>query len=120
MTNSGRGSPHAFSGRGRSWRSGGSSPSPRGRGRGFYDHGSAHQEREHFYIKSMVKDPWRKLKPIVGRIVVPRTGPGSWLPKSLTAKKAKIGESGNEFNSQSSLAECLALSFEEAINDANA
>lgn len=62
-----------------------------------------------------MKDPWRKLKPIVGKLVR-ISGPGSWLPKSIAApKRAKVIESGSK--SQLSLAESLALSLEEAIDD---
>ncbi|KAJ0970989.1 hypothetical protein J5N97_018948 [Dioscorea zingiberensis] len=73
--------------------------------------------RQPSYDKSMVADPWQNLKPVVGNILVPLAGPDFWLPKSLTAKKAKVSESGIESNSQSSLAEYLALSLEEAVND---
>ncbi|KAJ6824931.1 DNA-directed RNA polymerase II subunit rpb1 isoform X2 [Iris pallida] len=108
-SNSGRGS------RGRSY--GGSS----GRGRGGYGN-----EHEHFYIKAMVKDPWRKLKPVVGNILVPMGGSGSWLPRSIVGsgtKRVKFGESGSGAGlggsklKTMSLAECLALSIEEAGDD---
>ncbi|KAM0935236.1 putative protein SICKLE [Dioscorea sansibarensis] len=81
---------------------------------------SARQETEQLYNKSMLEDPWQNLKPIVGNILVPLAGPDFWLPKSLMAKKAEVVESGTETsnNSQSSLAEYLALSLEEAINNA--
>ncbi|KAG0462250.1 hypothetical protein HPP92_020726 [Vanilla planifolia] len=108
-----RGSPHSHS-RGRSWRYRGANPSPGG-GRRFHnkDSGSGRKELDHLYVKSMVKDPWRKLKPVVGNILVPitETGPVSWLPKSISAKKAKVAE---PIKSKQNLAEYLAMAFEEA------
>ncbi|XP_039122435.1 protein SICKLE [Dioscorea cayenensis subsp. rotundata] len=82
---------------------------------------SAQQETGQLYNKSMLVDPWQNLKPVVGNILVPLAGPDFWLPKSLQAKKAKVVESGTETSNnshQSSLAEYLALSLEEAINNA--
>ncbi|KAH7687052.1 hypothetical protein IHE45_04G144400 [Dioscorea alata] len=124
---SGRGrNPMGYSGRGRFHSIHESrhtnSPSPGwshgGRGPGG---SSAQQETEQLYNKSMLVDPWQNLKPVVGNILVPLAGPDFWLPKSLQAKKAKVVESGTETSNnshQSSLAEYLALSLEEAINDA--
>lgn len=144
MNNSGRGSPMNYSGRGNYWQSGSASPGQgRGRGGRGYGQGSSHQRIEKSY-KAMLKDPWRKLKPVIGSILVPlatnwlpksvavkkvkmeesasqvKSEPShtEWLSKSLSVKKAKTEESGSQVNSQSSLAECLALSFQETINEA--
>ncbi|XP_042509286.1 protein SICKLE-like, partial [Macadamia integrifolia] len=95
-----------------------------GRGRGFHTVVSARERPDMFYNKTMVEDPWRLLTPVVrssGLQVNARHTSGSlrsWLPKSIGLKKARGLEAGNEFDSQSSLAECLAASFEEAVNDA--
>lgn len=116
MNNSGRGSPMNYSGRGNYWQSGSGSPGHgRGRGGRGYGQGSSHQRIEKSY-KAMLKDPWRKLKPVIGSILVPLAT--NWLPKSVAAKKAKMEDSGSQVSSQSSLAECLALSFQETINEA--
>ena len=58
----------------------------------------------------MVKDPWRKLKPIVGDITKPR----NWL---LDSKKVKVAESGSKFSF--SKTGCLAqfLADEEAASE---
>ncbi|PKA52425.1 hypothetical protein AXF42_Ash021179 [Apostasia shenzhenica] len=106
-----RGSPQSHSGRCRNSQL---------RGRGRYhkqNFGLGRLEMEHLEIKSMVKDPWRKLKPVVGDILVPLLPEGSWLPKSISTKKAKVVESGTNTKTAQSLAEYLALSFEEAVND---
>ncbi|XP_042520550.1 protein SICKLE-like isoform X1 [Macadamia integrifolia] len=115
---SGRGSNHKFS----------NSPSfgsgrGGGRGRGLHAIASAHEKPYMFYNKTMLEDPWRLLTPVVRISVLPvstqhtHDSPRSWLPNSLL-KKARDSEAVNESNSQSSLAECLAASFEEAVNDA--
>ncbi|CAN6460112.1 unnamed protein product [Victoria cruziana] len=77
-----------------------------------------------FYHKSMMEDPWKGLVPIVGRLleseplsnVATPDSLKSWLPKSVAAKKVKIADDSFELNSQSSIAECLALSFEDAVS----
>ncbi|PKU77445.1 uncharacterized protein LOC110112287 isoform X1 [Dendrobium catenatum] len=118
-----RGSPHSHSS-GRGWQYRGGSPSPGwsgGRGRGGYHrikgYGLGRQQLDSFYVKSMVKDPWRKLKPVIGNILVPLSGPQSWLPKSISAKKVKVDETVGDIKPKQNLAEFLALAFEEAIND---
>nr|XP_010932821.1 LOW QUALITY PROTEIN: protein SICKLE-like [Elaeis guineensis] len=107
-----RGSPHSNSGRGKGGRfSGYHSPRwTRGQGSGSYRTGSDRQEIDHYYHKSMVKDPWRKLKPIVGDITKPR----NWL---LDSKKVKVAESGSKFSF--SKTGCLAqfLADEEAASE---
>ncbi|XP_026664721.2 uncharacterized protein LOC103718239 isoform X2 [Phoenix dactylifera] len=107
-----RGSPHSNSGRGRGGRfSGNRSPQwTGGRGYSSYCTGSGRQEIDHYYLKSMVKDPWRKLNPIVGDITKPR----NW---SLDSKKAEVAERGNEYGF--SKTGCLAqfLADEEAASE---
>lgn len=70
-----------------------------------------------FASKSMVKDPWRKLKPIVGNILVPLSQPLSWLPASIAAKKAKVAETSAVTKPKQNLAEFLALAFEESVSN---
>lgn len=115
-------SPPFHSGRGRGgWQFRGTGSSPRpdqsgGRGCNFkHLRCSAPRDPQHFY-KSVMKDPWRKLKPVIGSILVPRSGSRSWLPQSIaSSQKAKVVESSSK--QQLSLAESLALSLEEAAND---
>lgn len=121
----GRGSPKTNSGRG-SCRGSNNFPSPgsgrtNGRGRGSHAVISAKEQPGRFYRKSMVEDPWRFLKPVV-RISVPITKDlrtpdtlKSWLPKSLSMKKAKISEVAAGFCYQTSLADCLSGAVEEAV-----
>ncbi|XP_043711740.1 protein SICKLE-like isoform X2 [Telopea speciosissima] len=115
---SGRGSSHQFS----NSRSPGSGRGG-GRGRGFHTVVSARERPDMFYNKTMVEDPWRLLTPVVrssGVQVNAQHTPGSlksWLPKTVGLKKARVSEAVDDFNSQSSLAECLASAFEEAVND---
>lgn len=117
-----RGSPHSHSS-GRGWQYRGGSPSPGwsgGRGRGGYhnkSYGLGRQQLDSFYVKSMVKDPWRKLKPVIGNILVPLPVPQSWLPKSIAAKKVKVAEVVNDIKPKQNLAEFLALAFEETISN---
>ncbi|KAF8406098.1 hypothetical protein HHK36_008178 [Tetracentron sinense] len=95
-----------------------------GRGQGFHANVSARERPEMFYTKSMVEDPWRLLKPVIRSLVVPAQSLNtpnslrSWLSKSVSMKKTRISEAANDFSSQSSLAECLASSFEETVKDA--
>lgn len=115
MSNPGmRGSPQSNSGRGKGGRFSGYS-GPRQAGgweRGFYRTASGQQEIEHYYLKSMVEDPWRGLEPIVGDITKPKNWP-------LGSKKAKAAESGNKvnFSQTGCLAQLLAESFEEAVGE---
>ncbi|KAF8411357.1 hypothetical protein HHK36_003906 [Tetracentron sinense] len=115
------GSPSPSSGRGRGSRfsnsPGSGSGRGGGRGRGFHAFFSGRERPELFYNKSMVEDPWKLMKPVVRNLNTPDTT-RSWLPKSVSMKKARVSEAANESSSQSSLAECLAASFEEAVNDA--
>lgn len=128
---SGRGgSSSPNSGRGRSgWFGNSMSPGSgrgRGRGLGFHAHVSAQDRPELFYNKSMVEDPWKFLKPVIwsrekalGKMGNTSDSPKSWLPKSINMKKTRVSEATNESSSQQSLAEYLAASFNEAVNDAS-
>ncbi|KAJ9674030.1 hypothetical protein PVL29_023529 [Vitis rotundifolia] len=128
---SGRGgSSSPNSGRGRSgWFGNSMSPGSgrgHGRGLGFHAHVSAQDRPELFYNKSMVEDPWKFLKPVIwskekalGKIGNTSDSPKSWLPKSINMKKPRVSEATNESSSQQSLAEYLAASFNEAVNDAS-
>ncbi|XP_043713878.1 protein SICKLE-like isoform X1 [Telopea speciosissima] len=115
---SGRGSSHMFS----------NSPNlgsgqGGGRGRGLHAIVSAREKPYMFYNKTMLEDPWRLLTPVLRISVLPVNTqytpdlPRSWLRNSVL-KKARVSATVNESNSQLSLAECLAASFEEAVNDA--
>ncbi|XP_057974130.1 protein SICKLE isoform X2 [Malania oleifera] len=133
--NSGRGrghwsgnSPSPNSGRGRGHWSG-NNPSPNfGRGgrraMGSHAHASAEDRPDLFYSKSMIEDPWKFLAPVIWRgdfLVKSSSTPDSlksWLPKSISMKKARVSQTRNESSSQPSLAEYLAASFNEAVNDA--
>jgi hypothetical protein len=94
-----------------------------GRGRGYRPRLSA---PEQFYNESMFEDPWKFLKPVVWRSVsafvnslnTPDSSK-SWITKSPNTKKAKVSEPSNKSSSQPSLAEYLAASFNEAVNDAS-
>ncbi|XP_065847846.1 protein SICKLE [Euphorbia lathyris] len=94
-----------------------------GRGRGLHSHGSAPDEKlrpESFYDKSMFEDPWQHLEPVVWRgqdssAINPHSG--SWLPASISKKKARVSEPSKKFSSEQSLAEYLAQSFNEAASN---
>lgn len=101
-----RGSPHSRSS-GRGSGRGGSPYNNQGYGSG------RPKKLDSFFIKSMVKDPWRKLKPIVGNILVPLQ-PLPWLPKSIATKKPKVDEKSTDITPKQNLAEFLALAFEES------
>ncbi|KAK6277725.1 hypothetical protein POUND7_018048 [Theobroma cacao] len=98
-----------------------------GRGLGFHGHSSASNRTmgpESFYDESMLEDPWQHLKPVLWRrreagmdsLSNPDSS-NSWFPKSISAKKVKVSEASNKFNSQLSLAEYLAASFNKAVED---
>ncbi|XP_039066890.1 protein SICKLE-like [Hibiscus syriacus] len=80
---------------------------------------------ESYFDESMLEDPWQHLQPIpwkgqeAGMDSLNTLGTSnSWLPKSIGQKKAKVSEaSSNKFNSQQSLAEYLAASFNKAVED---
>ncbi|KAL4341614.1 hypothetical protein GQ457_08G013130 [Hibiscus cannabinus] len=126
------GSPYFSPGRGRSHGySGSSTPGfgrSFGRGQGFRGRSSASNRvlgPESYFDESMLADPWQHLKPIPWKrqeagmdSLSTRGTSNSWLPKSIDTKKAKVSEaSSNKFNSQQSLAEYLAASFNKAVED---
>lgn len=71
-----------------------------------------------YYHESMVEDPWKALKPVIWK---PRGDTQdslkSWLPNSISAKKAKLGETPTRFTPQKNLAEYLAAAFNEAAGE---
>lgn len=126
-TDSGRGSLSSNSGRGSGQRAGNYQSPCSGRGgrggRGSKDFASAREYPGLFFRKLMVLDPWDKLEPVVGRILEPRPKQippdslKSWLPESIRTKRAKVVETASVSPSQGSLAEYIAMAFEEAAND---
>lgn len=126
-----KGSPGFSSGRGRGRGYSGSISPGRGRsggrGQGFHGRGFASNRPlgvQCFFDESMLEDPWQNLKPILWKRqeagIDGSSAPGSsnsWLPKSISTKKAKVSENSNKFNSQQSLAEYLAASFNKAVED---
>lgn len=129
-----RGSPCSSSGRGRgeNYYSG---PDSRGRGgrggSGFQNH-SGGQGQMNYYYKSMVDDPWKNLRPIVGSIL-PTDGGGAkpWHQEPFRTKidnkpdqgrvistnKPDQGQVISTSTSGLSLAEYLDLSFNEVSNE---
>ncbi|XP_021911724.1 uncharacterized protein LOC110825564 [Carica papaya] len=129
---SGRGaSPGGGSGRGRSsWYGGSASHGSVRSGRRLQSPHSRNLSEgdmlgpECFYDKSMEEDPWLNLKPVIWRgLDIPEScsntlgSSNSWLPKSISTNKPRVAESSKKFNSQQSLAEYLAASFNEAVKD---
>ncbi|XP_041018916.1 protein SICKLE-like isoform X2 [Juglans microcarpa x Juglans regia] len=128
---SGRGGPHPTSGRGgSSWY--GSSRSPglgqsSGQGRGSHARFLAPGRSlgpEQFYNESMLEDPWKFSKPVmwqsmhvsVNYLNTPDSSK-NWTTKSHSTKKARVSEALNKSSNQPSLAEYLADSFKEAVDD---
>ncbi|KAK1418733.1 hypothetical protein QVD17_27879 [Tagetes erecta] len=97
--------PSFVSGRGRGSGQGG------GRGRG-HNHVTAEERPDRFFNKSMVEDPWKFLEPVIWKSLKKQ-----WLPHSVNAKKPRVSESPRQSNSQPSLAEILAASFNETTDD---
>lgn len=120
LSSAGTNSPCSNFGRGRVGQySGGSSSRPNGgRGQRFHGKVSTRDDIASYFRKSMLEDPWRDMEPVVGDILEPMAGPGYWLPESVK-KNSKVPETENahKFDSKSSLAEFLAASLEETIND---
>ncbi|KAF5480921.1 hypothetical protein F2P56_001624 [Juglans regia] len=129
---SGRGIPHPTLGSGGS-RQYGSSMSPgfgqsSGRGRGgsharFSAPGRA-LGPEQFYNESMLEDPWKFSKPVIWKSMYASVNylnspdsSNSWTTKSHSSKKARVSEALNKSSHQPSLAEYLAASFKEAVDD---
>eukprot|EP00249_Psilotum_nudum_P016360 c25784_g2_i1 orf=44-1090(+) len=92
------------------------------------NHPSARDHPELFFRKSMLEDPWADLIPVrrenipsQKRVVnaEPSTADAcqSWLPRSITNKKAKGSELRVNLASGPSLAESLAASVADAISD---
>ncbi|XP_009607447.1 protein SICKLE isoform X2 [Nicotiana tomentosiformis] len=124
-----RGSPYQGSAQGRSqWMGNSSSPVSVQRGRrGLGSHGctSAESRPDLYYNKSMVEDPWKEMKPVIWKplnapsnnLDTPESEKSSWLPKSISAKKAKIPDAPLKSTPQQSLAEYLSASFNEAAGN---
>lgn len=102
-------------------------PSPRfGSGRGAGSHGRRFSSDEsprleQFYNASMLEDPWKVLQPGIWKTVAPLSSSAnpseSWISKFGT-KKARVSEPTSRSSSQPSLAEYLAASFNEAVDNA--
>ncbi|CAI9766477.1 unnamed protein product [Fraxinus pennsylvanica] len=117
-------SPYPDSGRSRGRSAGNNSMSPgsgqRGR-RGVSSHSpvSAELRPDMYYNHEMVEDPWKELNPVIwkGQYVNPNSEI-SPLPKSVSIKKPRVSsEVSNKSTSEPSLAEYLAASFSEAVNN---
>lgn len=114
------GSPSPNMGRGRGWRDGNRmSPGARyfgGRGRGFDFDGRARS----LYDKSMVEDPWESLMPVIWR-GVSTSGSNlnnrTFVQRTPMVKKPRVSSPFDTSNSNQSLAEFLAASFDEAVGD---
>ncbi|KAA0041755.1 ACT11D09.5 [Cucumis melo var. makuwa] len=115
-------------GRGSHGHHGNMTPSPRfGYGRGTGSHGrhsslDKSPGPEQFYNVSMLEDPWKVLQPCIWTTIAPSsnsTEPSeSWISTKFGTKKARVSDSSSgRSNSQPSLAEYLAASFKEAIED---
>ncbi|KAF3447254.1 hypothetical protein FNV43_RR12434 [Rhamnella rubrinervis] len=81
---------------------------------------------ERYYNDSMVEDPWKSLKPVIWKgvedsLTISSTPDSSrpWTPKYLGTKRSKTLEVSNRSSNQPSLAEYLAASFNEAVDDAS-
>ncbi|XP_078430604.1 hydroxyproline-rich glycoprotein family protein isoform X2 [Wolffia australiana] len=91
-----------------------------GRGRGNSEFASARERPDLFANKMMVTDPWRGMEPVVGCILVPTPkkmgsdDANSWLPSSIRMKKVRVEGAASEPRSHVSLAQSIALAFEEA------
>ncbi|KAL6574298.1 hypothetical protein OROHE_001202 [Orobanche hederae] len=119
--------PNSDSGLGRGWgRSfGNNSMSPGSgssfrRGVGPRDSISAELRPYSYYSKEMVKDPWESLSPVLWKgVSVFDSSDKSWLPKSIAMKKSKVSSEAPQISiSQQSLAEYLAVSFNDSIDEA--
>ncbi|KAA0043023.1 hypothetical protein IC582_025376 [Cucumis melo] len=115
-------------GRGSHGHHGNMTPSPRfgyGRGTGFHGRHSLLDKYgpEQFYNVSMLEDPWKVLQPCIWTTIDSSSNSAkpseSWISKFGT-KKARVSDSssGRSSSQQPSLAEYLAASFKEAIEDA--
>lgn len=90
----------------------------RGQGQGQgggHNHVSAEERPDMFYNNSMVEDPWKFLEPVIW---IPHKK--QWFPPSVSAKKPRVSESPRQrqqSSSEPSLAEMLAASYNEAVNE---
>ncbi|XP_031129025.1 protein SICKLE isoform X2 [Ipomoea triloba] len=121
-------SPYQGSGRGRGrWQGNNVSSSSMQSGRrgsGNRECSSAEARPDLYYNKSMIEDPWEQLQPTIWKKVnTPSKGIDtpdshkSWLPNSVSMKKARFAEVQVKLSTQQSLAEYLAASFNEAANE---
>lgn len=96
-----------------------------GRGRGSHNYVSAEERPDRYYNKSMMEDPWETLKPVLWQGNCNPTSSAtsdsekSWLPKSIASKKARVSEALEKYKSKQSLAEYLASSYNEAVNESD-
>ncbi|XP_041003561.1 protein SICKLE-like isoform X2 [Juglans microcarpa x Juglans regia] len=79
---------------------------------------------EQFYNESMLEDPWKFTKPVIWKSMYASVNylnspdsSNSWTTKSHSSKKARVSEALNKSSHQPSLAEYLAASFKEAVDD---
>ncbi|KAL6179320.1 hypothetical protein ACLB2K_050836 [Fragaria x ananassa] len=104
-------SPSSSSGRGRGHFG---SEGRGGRGRGSHYHPF---RPEQFYNASMVEDPWKGLPPVTWQALGPVFRKEVDTPFNGNKNKASISESSNRSTPQPNLAEYLAASLNEAINE---
>ncbi|XP_074580906.1 protein SICKLE-like [Curcuma longa] len=94
-----------------------------GRGRGSNSRlnrsGGKRDDIASYFMKSMLEDPWCDTEPVVGDILEPMSSPGYRRPESTSGKNNQMPETENnhKLDSNSSLAEFLAASLKETIND---
>ncbi|XP_022148514.1 M-phase-specific PLK1-interacting protein [Momordica charantia] len=86
-------------------------------GRHFSSNKSLRPEHFPFYNESMLDDPWKDLQPGIWRTTARANSSESWISRSRM-KKARVSEPFSSSSSQPSLAEYLAASFNEAVDDA--
>ncbi|XP_073136475.1 protein SICKLE-like [Henckelia pumila] len=80
---------------------------------------SAEERPDLFYDKEMLEDPWKGMTPVVWD--GPPPVKSSQLPKSVSVKKARTSsDDSRKSMSQPSLAELLASSFNENIDEPEA
>ncbi|XP_062030322.1 uncharacterized protein LOC133746175 [Rosa rugosa] len=107
-------SPRSSSGRGRG-RSGSGWRGGRGRGSDGRPLGP-----EQFYNASMVEeDPWKGLSPVTWKALPPVIRKGVDTPFNGNKNKASVSEGSNRSTPQPNLAEYLAASLNETINEAS-
>ncbi|XP_057793953.1 protein SICKLE isoform X2 [Salvia miltiorrhiza] len=115
------GSRHPEPGRGRGLSLGNSTtPGSRMSGRrgGSHEYVSAEERPDLYYKKEMVEDPWKMLTPIIAKDTHAQDTDKSWLPKSITMKKAKVSTEDPQTSiSQQSLAQYLASSFSDSTDE---